>query len=628
MLGAFIALGAAVACGGDATPPVSAQPKTPLTQVIVSPTQHTLVVGEVFSYVASPRDAAGFAYADRTVTWSSSAPSIASVNPGTGRVTAVSPGVATISATAEGRTGTASVQVTGPATAVSIDSPASTIFVGRSVQMTTVALDAANQVVTGRIAQWTTSAPSVALVTDQGIVVGVAPGAAVITVRVDGALATHSVVVLPIPAAIISLLPSNGFLARGVSFPLGITDTDVDGNALTPKVVTYSTSAPAIATVSAAGVVTPVTNGAVVITVVADGIAATSQLQVMDPRVVAGQVITSDDGAPSNLFIAARIAATGQRFTAPIDAATGVYSLVLPNFGNTGPSLEFFTDAVAGTIRRYHPSYRVYAPGDAPSGAKLLLVAHSVVPDSGTYAGRTLPVDLNAAFTPVCTTAGDANCQSYWPAYWVGGIKMWPDRARPVPLAIDRTTMAAVAGTDSIGLWATIRNMEADLGRSLFAPANFKPYTSTGYTAGMVLVSIDPTVAPFSGYTNWGWDANGEVTQARVRFAASRYFSSGGITSHELNHSLGLHHTCVWATIMGSYGCPIEPRMSASDVAYFHLALHVRDKVNALDPTWSIMEALQGVRVIELGIPSSNATPLSMRSMLTRVGTSGSDSAP
>ena len=267
------------------------------------------------------------------------------------------------------------------------------------------------------------------------------------------------------------------------------------------------------------------------------------------------------------------------------------------------------------------------AAAAAPNLARILLIPHAIVPDSGTYAGTRFAVDLNEAFTPVCTTQSDQNCQSYWPSYFLNGIKTWADAARPVPLAIDRTTGNPTAA-DSTAMWASIRAMEADLGRSLYTPALFKGYTSPGYTTGMVLASLDPTVAPFTGYTNWSWDAQGALYQAKVRLASSQIFANQSMVTHELNHALGFHHTCRWATVMGGYGCPQQGRLTPNDVAYYHLADVVRKRAAAVNPTWSIVEALQGVRVVERGMASSNAMPSALAAVRSRLGLPGEDGSP
>jgi hypothetical protein len=153
-------------------------------------------------------------------------------------------------------------------------------------------------------------------------------------------------------------------------------------------------------------------------------------------------------------------------------------------------------------------------------------------------------------------------------------------------------------------------------------------YSSPGYTVGMVLVSRDATVAPFAGFTNWSWDAQGVIYQAKARLASSGIFANTSTVTHELNHALGFHHTCRWSTVMGGYGCPQQARFTPGDVAYYHLAELVRRRALAVSPTWSILEALQGVRVLELGLATSDAIPSQLLPLRSKLGLPGSDGAP
>jgi len=82
----------------------------PVASVTVDPEQGEIVQGGTLQLSATPRSAAGDPLAGRTVTWSSATEAVATVS-GTGLVTSVSPGTATISATSEGQSGSATIIV-------------------------------------------------------------------------------------------------------------------------------------------------------------------------------------------------------------------------------------------------------------------------------------------------------------------------------------------------------------------------------------------------------------------------------------------------------------------------------------------------------------------------------------
>ena len=106
-------LGFSAGCGADSS--VSTGTILPITPgssqvatVVVTPESSLLTVGDTLRLVASARDVGGAPLLGRVVAWSSDAPAIATVS-STGRVTAISPGLARVSALSEDRTGTASI---------------------------------------------------------------------------------------------------------------------------------------------------------------------------------------------------------------------------------------------------------------------------------------------------------------------------------------------------------------------------------------------------------------------------------------------------------------------------------------------------------------------------------------
>src|SRR5205823_5650810 len=87
----------------------------PVASVTVTPASATVTTGSTVQLTATPKDANGNSLAGRTVTWQSSNTAAATVN-GSGLVTGVAAGSATITATSEGQSGTAAITVTPPGT--------------------------------------------------------------------------------------------------------------------------------------------------------------------------------------------------------------------------------------------------------------------------------------------------------------------------------------------------------------------------------------------------------------------------------------------------------------------------------------------------------------------------------
>ena len=85
----------------------------PVSSVGVDPASASVVAGATVALTATPQDADGNPLSGRVVTWASDAPAVASVR-GSGLVTGLTPGTATITATSEGKSGSSGVTVTAP----------------------------------------------------------------------------------------------------------------------------------------------------------------------------------------------------------------------------------------------------------------------------------------------------------------------------------------------------------------------------------------------------------------------------------------------------------------------------------------------------------------------------------
>ena len=197
----------------------------PVASVTISPASASVVVGLTAQLSATLRDANGNTVTGRTITWSSTSTSVATVS-GTGLVTGVAAGSASVIATSEGKADTAAVTVTPAAVAsVSVSPAAASILAGGTIQLTATPKDASGNPLSGRTITWATSNPSVATVTTSGLVIGVAAGSAAITATSEGKSGTASVAVsAPGPSA--SCAPTGGGVCYWVDAVSGS-----DGNA-------------------------------------------------------------------------------------------------------------------------------------------------------------------------------------------------------------------------------------------------------------------------------------------------------------------------------------------------------------------------------------------------------------
>ena len=175
--------------GGEPTPPVPT-----VASVSVSPSDQTLAPQQQGQLSATVKDAQGNALNGHTVDWSSSQPGTASVS-NTGLVTAVAPGSATITATSEGKSGTAQVTVTAPVATVVVSASSTTLVPQQALQLDVVLKDQGGATLTGRTVTWSSSAAPTVTVSGSGLVTAVAVGTATITATSEGKTGTINLTV-------------------------------------------------------------------------------------------------------------------------------------------------------------------------------------------------------------------------------------------------------------------------------------------------------------------------------------------------------------------------------------------------------------------------------------------------
>jgi len=307
------------------TPP----PPVPVGLVVVSPASATLRVGATTQLTATPEDANGNPLSGRTITWTSNQPAAATVNTA-GLVTAVAVGAATITATSEGVSGPATLTVTTvPVASVTVTPASGSVPVGATMQLSATTKDSAGNVLTGRTITWGTSNAGVATVSAAGLVSGVAPGSATITATSEGKGGAASITVASVPVASVALSPASASLVAGATQQFTAILKDASGNTLTGRVVTWTSSNAAVATVSGSGLVTAIVAGAATISAASEGITGTATVTVTAP--------TANPGTVTDLAVAS------------VTASSATVSFTDVNDG-TGQPASYYLRYAAGTI--------------------------------------------------------------------------------------------------------------------------------------------------------------------------------------------------------------------------------------------------------------------------------------
>ena len=284
---AVLMMAVMTACGGGGAdgPVAPSAPVLSTVTVTIAPT--TIQLGQSASAQAELRTLAGAVLTGRAVSWSSSAPTVASVD-ASGVIVSVSVGSATITATSEGISGSATLTVLpAPVSSLTLTALQSSLTVGSSTQATAIARSANGQVLADRVVTWSSSAPSVASVSSTGVILAIAPGVASISAASEGRAASIAMSVLAPTPATVDVSPSFVTLAPSQSANLLATVRDASGNVMTGQAVLWTSSNNGAATVTQAGVVTGVAPGIVVITAMSGGRSAAASVTVQSATVAA-----------------------------------------------------------------------------------------------------------------------------------------------------------------------------------------------------------------------------------------------------------------------------------------------------------------------------------------------------
>jgi len=294
-LGALSALGA---CGDD----VTVTPPTPASVVVtMSPPSATMNIGESLNFAVQITGGATTPTL-ASCTSSNTAVATAAVQGTACRVTAVSSGNITVTAASSGGQSAASSITVAPAAAAISNLTTSPTTAGLSVGQTLTIVPnvtRAASTITVTYAYASSNAAIASVNATSGVVTAVAPGTATITVTGNGsgtgfttsALTSGVTVnVTAAPSALTGLTVTPTALAMAIGTNRTITAAVTAAPGITVPTATFTSNAPAIATVNAAGVVTAVSTGNAQITVTATSpgnatLASTTLSQVVNVEV-------------------------------------------------------------------------------------------------------------------------------------------------------------------------------------------------------------------------------------------------------------------------------------------------------------------------------------------------------
>ncbi len=304
---AVVALAAAALANCDLNPNVTA------CSVTIAPSTISLPVNGAVNITGTAFDCKGASIKNKTINYSSANTAIATVTV-TGQVIGVAVGTTTVSAVANGKTGTAQVTVTPEvATSVTVSPANITLRLTNQKQFSAIAKNAAGTQIAGRTFRWSSSNSSVASVDQNGNVIALSPGSIVIAADADGVIGNSSVTVTNIPIGSCTLSPASQkvTVTQQAQPTIALRDTANNSLPTAGRALNWVSDNEVVATVSSTGVITARKAGTAKITassVEYPNISCQTNFEAVDPRIVSATISPRNGslriGIPRQLSVA------------------------------------------------------------------------------------------------------------------------------------------------------------------------------------------------------------------------------------------------------------------------------------------------------------------------------------
>jgi uncharacterized protein YjdB len=290
---------------------------------------------------------------------------------------------------------TATVSVTPPSVAVTAQA---------TVSLSVVVKNAEGGILPNRPVAWSSADPSVATVSSDGSVTGIAIGVTTVVATSDGRSGASTVSVTPIPVSSVEVLPSAARISVGDSVQLAAVAKDGNNGLLPGRGVAWSSSHASIARVTAAGLVTAVAAGTAYIIATSEGKSDSSAIDVSE-RPVASVVV-----APAT-------ASVNERQSVQLSART----------------LDANGNVLAGRVVTWASAHLAVATvsagglvsGVAPGAASITATAEGITGSATVTVVPTAPLVLNAGADQVVSLGTPAVLNAVVTSATAGPVRMF-----------------------------------------------------------------------------------------------------------------------------------------------------------------------------------------------------------
>ena len=345
-------------CGDGATePPVPVPPPAPPRPTTVSVTPGTAqlaALGATVQLAAQVHDQNGQVMVGPTVTWASSATSVATVSSG-GLVTAAGNGTASVTATVGSASGTAEITVTQEVRSVAVSPQTATLqAVGDTLRLSAEPRDANGHPVTSASVVWRSDDDAVAAVDSSGLVRATGEGTTTITVVAGDAAGVAEITVDAAPTPSVSIATFSAAASEG---EVAVVAMSVSPAPETPLSVTYSLVADADDATSDADATDYDDPAGGAVTVAAGETTAEIHIAIVDddqiepPREVV--VLRLDAATGGEYRLGSHVSATVTIEEGVCDRTPQVRDAIVSNLADTvsGANCESATSDLLGRIR-------------------------------------------------------------------------------------------------------------------------------------------------------------------------------------------------------------------------------------------------------------------------------------
>ena len=265
-----------------------------LTDITVTPSSATLMVGETKGFVATALDQDGNAMPGIDIAWSSSDPTVGTIDDD-GVFTALVAGTATVTAASGDIAGTATVTVSDEEpvlTSLNVTPPRATLAAGDSLKFIVTARDQNGNVMPAGAVAWTSSDPAAGTIDDDGVFTALAAGTATVTATSGEVAATAAVTVIAAEPefGMVVLSPPEVTLETGDTLQFEAVAFNSYGETVPAAALTWASSDPAAGTIDDDGVFTALAAGTTTVIAASGDIAGTAVVTVSSDEPVLSRI--------------------------------------------------------------------------------------------------------------------------------------------------------------------------------------------------------------------------------------------------------------------------------------------------------------------------------------------------